>query len=56
MVDGQDDADDVDGDPEEVNDVVSGREVDQYEWLRHPCRTTGVNILIFPKVASLPQG
>ena len=25
MVDGQDDADDVDGDPEKVNDVMSGR-------------------------------
>ena len=44
MVDGQHDADDVDGDPEEVDDVVSGRGVDQCDY-----RTTGVNILIFPK-------
>ena len=41
MVDGQHDADDVDGDPEEVDDVVSGKGVDQCDY-----RTTGVNILI----------
>ena len=56
VVDGQHDADDIDGDPEKVNDVVSGERVDHCEWLKHYYRTTGVNILIFPKIVNFPQG